>query len=99
MADYTAQALISTLLFHHFPEDQIVGEEDSGELQTVENLVTKNQIVRLSNQAMEEVLDGEEEEKEWIGVKGVPRGEREWLEIIDRGNSEGGPLGRTSLFP
>lgn len=61
--------------------------------------MTKNQIVRLSNQAMEEVLDGEEEEKEWIGVKGVPRGEREWLEIIDRGNSEGGPLGRTSLFP
>ncbi|KAL8290483.1 hypothetical protein RQP46_002741 [Phenoliferia psychrophenolica] len=92
VADYTCQALVSTLIFEHFPTDQIVGEEDSSELNTPANAVTKAQIVRLSNEAMGESLtDGE---AEWTGVKGITRGETEWLNIIDRGNSTGGKTGR-----
>lgn len=86
---------MSALLFEHFPTDQIVGEEDSSELNTPENVATKADIVRLANEAMGEVLtDGE---AEWAGVKSVTRGETEWLSIIDRGNSTGGKTGRESL--
>lgn len=95
MADYTCQALITSLIFSHFPSDQIVGEEDSSELNTPENKETKTNIMRLANEAMSEVLEGaEEEEKAWESVKSVKRGEKEWLEIIDRGNSVGGKQGR-----
>ncbi|KAM0756610.1 3(2),5-bisphosphate nucleotidase HAL2 [Meredithblackwellia eburnea MCA 4105] len=95
VADYTSQAIISALLFSHFPTDQIVGEEDSSELLSPENLTTKNQIVRLANEAVAETLEKDPEaEKEWATVKGVSRGEKDWLEIIDRGNSTGGKEGR-----
>lgn len=94
VADYTAQALVSTVLFSHFPTDQIVGEEDSSELNTPENAVTKAQIVRLANESMTESLsDGE---GFWAEAKKVVRNEKEWLAIIDRGNSEGGATGRES---
>lgn len=98
VADYTCQALISSLLFSHFPTDSIVGEEDSSELNTPENVATKAAIVRLSNEAMSESLEGEEEAA-WAGVKADTRGEKEWLAIIDRGNSEGGKHGRESPSP
>lgn len=95
MGDYTSQALISSLIFSHFPTDQIVGEEDSSDLLLPQNATVKSQIVRLANEAMGETLtDGEDK---WEAVKGVERGEKEWLEIIDRGNSTGGSSGRTLL--
>lgn len=75
--------------------DKIVGEEDSSELLTKENEVVRNQIVRLSNEAMLETLnDGE---AEWSQVKQdcATWQEKEWLAVIDRGNSAGGPSGRT----
>lgn len=97
VADYTCQALVSSLLFSHFPTDLIVGEEDSSELNTPENVATKAAIVRLANEAMGEELSATEE-GEWAGVKSVERGEKEWLAIIDRGNSEGGPGGRAFRF-
>lgn len=92
VADYTCQALVSSLIFTQFPDDELVGEEDSSELQDRSHKDTKENIVRLSNEAMNETIpDGEHI---WAGVKSVPRGEKEWLEIIDRGNSTGGPKGR-----
>ncbi|KAK4046133.1 3'(2'),5'-bisphosphate nucleotidase [Microbotryomycetes sp. JL201] len=94
VADYTCQALVSSLLFAHFPQDEIVGEEDSSELQSPENAQTKTQIMRLANEAMNEALDGQAEETEWHAVKQVKRSEKEWLEIIDRGNSTGGKTSR-----
>lgn len=82
VADYTCQALISSLLFSHFPSDSIVGEEDSSELNTPENVATKAAIVRLSNEAMSESLEGEEEAA-WAGVKADTRGRRSgWLLLI-----------------
>ncbi|GAA5947308.1 hypothetical protein JCM10213_000577, partial [Rhodosporidiobolus nylandii] len=94
VGDYTSQALVSALLFSHFPSDQIVGEEDSSELQKPENEKTKAQIVRLAGEAMSEALPIADEEAQWQQVKSVSRGEKEWLEIIDRGNSTGGKEGR-----
>lgn len=48
--------------------------------------------MRLANEAVSETLaDGEDE---WKGVKAETRGEKEWLAIIDRGNSTGGKTGR-----
>lgn len=98
VADYTCQALVSSVLFSHFPDDLIVGEEDSSELNTPENRATKAAIVRLANEAMSEELPATEE-GEWAGVKSVARGEKEWLAIIDRGNSEGGASGRAFSSP
>ncbi|CEQ41345.1 SPOSA6832_03068 [Sporobolomyces salmonicolor] len=96
VGDYTSQALISSLLFAHFPSDQIVGEEDSSELQTPENSTTKANIVRLANEALSDVLPVAQEEAAWAPVKaqGGDKSEKEWLEIIDRGNSTGGKEGR-----
>jgi HAL2 family 3'(2'),5'-bisphosphate nucleotidase len=94
VGDYTSQALVSALLFSHFPSDQIVGEEDSSELQKPDNANTKAQIVRLATEAMKEPLPIAEEEAHWEEVKSVERGEKEWLDIIDRGNSTGGASGR-----
>lgn len=94
VGDYTSQALVSSLLFTHFPQDQIVGEEDSSDLQKPEQATVKAQIVRLAGEAMSESLPLSEEEAAWKEVKQVERGEKEWLELIDRGNSNGGPKGR-----
>ncbi|GAA5915275.1 3'(2'),5'-bisphosphate nucleotidase [Sporobolomyces salmoneus] len=96
VGDYTSQALISSLLFSHFPTDQIVGEEDSTELHTPENAPTKSNIVRLANEALSESLPLSSEESLWSPVKSqaTSKSEKEWLEIIDRGNSKGGPEGR-----
>lgn len=43
---------------------------------------------------MSESLPLSEEEAAWKEVKKIERGEKEWLELIDRGNSNGGPEGR-----
>lgn len=43
---------------------------------------------------MSESLPLSEEEAAWKEVKKNERGEKEWLELIDRGNSNGGPEGR-----
>lgn len=92
VADYTCQALVSALIFTQFPEDELVGEEDSSELDSDANKEVKRQIVRLSNEAMSETIpDGEHV---WEGVKKVTRGEKDWMAVIDKGNSQGGPKGR-----
>ncbi|GAA6021954.1 hypothetical protein JCM10207_002617 [Rhodosporidiobolus poonsookiae] len=95
VGDYTSQALVSALLFSHFPTDQIVGEEDSSELQKPGNASTKAQIVRLATEAMAEALPLAEEEAAWDQVKASgARTEQDWLDLIDRGNSVGGKEGR-----
>jgi 3'(2'), 5'-bisphosphate nucleotidase len=81
-------------LFSHFPKDQIVGEEDSSELNQPDNATTKQQIMRLASEAMAESLPNPDEEQAWSQVKSVERSEQDWLNIIDRGNSTGGSQGR-----
>lgn len=94
VGDYTAQALVSSLLAAHFPSDAIIGEEDSADLQKPEQATVKSQIVRLAGEAMREALPLADEERAWDPVKAVERGDEDWMAAIDRGNSEGGPKGR-----
>lgn len=56
--------------------------------------------MRLSNEAMVETLKEEEGESDWRRVKEECKlwQEKEWLAVIDRGNSTGGPSGRTSFL-
>ena len=98
VGDYTSQALITSLLLNHFPTDEIVGEEDSSELNQPANSDTKRQIVRLANEALVEHLPLEQDEDLWREVKleagRDPKPEQHWLDLIDRGNSSGGAAGR-----
>ncbi|GAA6008335.1 hypothetical protein JCM11491_004439 [Sporobolomyces phaffii] len=97
VGDYTSQALISAVLFDHFPTDEVVGEETSAELDHPDNATTKAHIVRLANEALADKLALDSEEAVWQGVKHDGSGsktEREWMAVIDRGNSEGGKHGR-----
>jgi 3'(2'), 5'-bisphosphate nucleotidase len=81
VADYGSQALVNAVLRQNFPEDRIVGEEDSGELrhngelrQTVWELVQKT-------------LDARDEQG--LRIKSV----EDMLDLIDLGGSEGGATG------
>lgn len=51
MADLSAQGLISLHLQEHYPDDLIIGEEDTTELQTNEKL--RKRVVGLVNDAFE----------------------------------------------
>ncbi|UCD30011.1 MAG: 3'(2'),5'-bisphosphate nucleotidase, partial [Planctomycetota bacterium] len=44
VADYGAQAVVSTELMRIFPCDPLVGEEDSGELRTKTGAVIKDRV-------------------------------------------------------
>ena len=46
IADFGAQALVCQHLTTHFPDDPIVGEEDSSQLQKPENVVKLNQVTQ-----------------------------------------------------
>lgn len=86
IGDFGAQALIIAALRHNFPEDAIVAEEEAAQLredpalkQTIWDLVNGT---RLEDDEAEGVLGG--------AIKDAD----EMLELIDRGNSAGGPKGR-----
>ncbi|KAI8995983.1 hypothetical protein BC832DRAFT_567927 [Gaertneriomyces semiglobifer] len=79
VADYGAQALVNHLIHNQFPEDPIVGEEDSSDLQKDDKL-TQN-VVNLTNEALKEA--------------GEPALSKEdILRSIDLGQYEGGSKGR-----
>ncbi|KAJ3013046.1 hypothetical protein HKX48_005937 [Thoreauomyces humboldtii] len=52
VADYGAQAVVNAMLQRAFPDDPIVGEEDSAELRSQTETVEK--VVRLANSVMDE---------------------------------------------
>ncbi|KAF6824695.1 3',5'-bisphosphate nucleotidase [Colletotrichum plurivorum] len=86
IGDFGAQALIIAALRHHFPEDEIVAEEEAAQLRTDASL--RDQIwdlvrtVRLDDAKAESFLGGPIASAESM------------LELIDRGNSKGGARGR-----
>ncbi|KAA1473339.1 3',5'-bisphosphate nucleotidase [Dentipellis sp. KUC8613] len=89
VGDFSAQAVINTILGHAFPSDPIVGEEDAADLRT--NPTLRSRVVALANEALEAEL-GHGEMAEW-GL-GARRSEDELLAAIDRGNYAGGRQGR-----
>ncbi|THH15722.1 hypothetical protein EW146_g4812 [Bondarzewia mesenterica] len=89
VADFSAQAVINTILTSAFPTDPIVGEEDAADLR--ENSELRSRVVGLANDALGREL-GLGEIAEW-GL-GRIRTEQELLDAIDRGRYEGGRKGR-----
>ncbi|GAB7338150.1 hypothetical protein MBLNU457_4503t1 [Dothideomycetes sp. NU457] len=86
IGDFGAQALIIAAIAHNFPNDQIVGEEESKDLR--ENSELKSTVWDLVKAAK---LDDSKSE-ELLG--GAIKDDNAMLDIIDKGNSAGGPKGR-----
>ncbi|KAG0165975.1 hypothetical protein DFQ28_008043 [Apophysomyces sp. BC1034] len=79
VADFSAQAIVNTYLYKHFPNDPIVGEEDSKDLRGDAGKILREKVHSLTNG----VLNAEEK-----------LSEEEILNAIDRGNYSGGSSGR-----
>ncbi|KAL0934251.1 3',5'-bisphosphate nucleotidase [Colletotrichum truncatum] len=86
IGDFGAQALIIAALRHHFPQDEIVAEEEAAQLRSDGGL--RDQIwdlvrtTKLEDAQAEALLGGSIESAESM------------LDLIDRGNSKGGAKGR-----
>lgn len=86
IGDFGAQILIISALKTHFPDDEIVGEEDADKLRTDDNL---KQIVwdlvrstKLDDPAAEDIIGGAVKDPDAM------------LDLLDQGNSKGGAKGR-----
>jgi 3'(2'), 5'-bisphosphate nucleotidase len=85
IGDYGAQALIIAAIKHNFPNDTIVGEEDSSSLR--ENESIRSQVW---NAVKDTRLLGSVDDE----LGGPIKDEDTMLAAIDAGNSTGGPKGR-----
>ncbi|KAF8550794.1 3(2),5-bisphosphate nucleotidase HAL2 [Imleria badia] len=93
VGDYSAQAVVNTILGHAFPADPIVGEEDAAELRQETGDALKNRIVALANEALTgDLRTGET--SDWGLGPGQERTPEELLDVIDRGSDQGGRVGR-----
>lgn len=86
IGDFGAQALIIAALRHHFPEDEIVAEEEAAQLRTDASL--RDQIFDLVRTTKLEDAEAES----FLGGPIVSA--ESMLDLIDRGNSKGGARGR-----
>ena len=93
VGDYSAQAVVNTILGRAFPADPIVGEEDAAELRQETGDALRNRIVALANEALTADL-GTGETSDWGLGPGQERTPEELLDAIDRGSDEGGRIGR-----
>ncbi|KAF8224906.1 3(2),5-bisphosphate nucleotidase HAL2 [Tricholoma matsutake] len=95
VGDYSAQAVISIILQHAFPDDPIVGEEDAAELRAEagEGLRVRARIVELANEALTGEL-GLGDNVDWGIGPGQEKTPAALLDAIDRGNHAGGGSGR-----
>ena len=95
MGDFSAQAVVNTILSRAFPEDPIVGEEDSKDLRgdSPGAATLRNRVVDLAVEALAREL-GLGEVEEWgLGPEHTHTPE-ELLDAIDRGTHSGGAVGR-----
>ncbi|KAG5645326.1 hypothetical protein DXG03_006515 [Asterophora parasitica] len=93
VGDYAAQAVISSVLWHAFPKDPIVGEEDAAELREESGSAMRDRIVALANEALaEEITLGDN--VDWGIGPGQEKTTEQLLDAIDRGNYPGGRTGR-----
>lgn len=95
MGDFSAQAVINTILGRTFPQDPIVGEEDSADLRTESGASLRARVVELANEALRADLRTGEKDEWGLGPKYTYSAE-DLVETIDRGNYAGARSGRTS---
>jgi 3'(2'), 5'-bisphosphate nucleotidase len=93
VGDYSAQAVVNTILGRAFPTDPIVGEEDAAELRQDTGDALRNRIVTLANEALTADL-GSGETSDWGLGPCQERTPEELLDAIDRGSDQGGRIGR-----
>ena len=86
IGDFAAQAVIISAIRKNFPQDQIVGEEEARPLRENKNLT--NQIWELVRSA------NLQDEKANITLGGPIQDVERMLQLIDEGDSPGGPKGR-----
>jgi 3'(2'), 5'-bisphosphate nucleotidase len=98
VGDYSAQAVINTILGCAFPEDPIVGEEDTAGLREASSKSLRDRIVELANEALTADL-GLGDNAAWGIGPGQSRTADELLDAIDRGNHTGGRTGRAFIHP
>lgn len=84
VADFGAQALIISSITHAFPEDPIVGEEDSNDLRADKS---KRDLV------WGLVKDTLGATKDLTGELGDIKDDEEMLAVIDKGTHQGGSVG------
>ncbi|KIM26515.1 hypothetical protein M408DRAFT_16879 [Serendipita vermifera MAFF 305830] len=101
VADFSAQAVVNAILTKAFPDDPIVGEEDSADIRTPTTGSLRKHLTSLANDALHLPLrsaaQGEDiaEDASWaIGPDSPVRSTDELLTLIDKGTYEGGPRGR-----
>lgn len=86
IGDFGAQALIIASIKHAFPEDEVVGEEDAGDLRANDSLRDLVwdlvQASKLEDSAAEDTIGGPIKSKDAM------------LDALDQGNSAGGRKGR-----
>lgn len=98
VGDFSSQAVINTLLSNTFPEDPVVGEEDSTELRIPSNEWLRSRISELVNKALTSPLQ-EGEQPEWgLGPDGT-LSTAQILDMIDRGRYQGGRHGSKYQTP
>lgn len=93
VADYSAQAVINTILGRTYPDDPIVGEEDAADLRAESASPLRNRIVELANEAFAAELRSGEQPNWGLGPNSAQTAEQ-ILSAIDRGNYAGGRSGR-----
>lgn len=89
VGDYASQALINHAIKLNFPNDKIVGEEDSESLQD-----GSDEAKNLSSKILEILVDAQTETANSDAVLGTLTDLKSVYEAIDLGNYEGGAKGR-----
>jgi hypothetical protein len=92
IADYGSQAIVNAVLRSAFPKDPIVGEENSEELRR--NSVLREKVWRLVSSTLKETSPDD-----LASVWGRIETPDDMMNLIDKGDSEGGSVGRKILFP
>jgi 3'(2'), 5'-bisphosphate nucleotidase len=95
VGDFSAQALVNSMLHRAFPNDPIVGEESADELRedTEAARQLRERITELANEALVAELELGDDPVWGIGP-GQTKTTNELLDAIDRGNHDGGKSGR-----
>ncbi|CAG8715628.1 336_t:CDS:2 [Funneliformis caledonium] len=57
VADFSAQAVVNTILYHSFPNDPIIGEEDTKDLRVESGKELRAKIHSLTNSILDDPLD------------------------------------------
>lgn len=68
VGDFSAQAVINTILHKSFPEDPIVGEEDSKDLRGEEGRQMREKVLELANSGLDQALTLTEESVRYISL-------------------------------